>query len=141
MHVHLDPEHDLDTLGEFADLRDALQDWDDDDRRQTAEAERDQRITIWRHWLKTAARQLGHDPHFVTAGTPNDCDCDLLDDDRDAHLDAWDDVENLAARLDADATAKDSYGGPCPNGGPDHRAGVVGRRTCAWCDDIGNPVG
>lgn len=22
----------------------------------------------------------------------------------------------------------------CPNGGPDHRAGVVGRKTCAWCD-------
>lgn len=27
----------------------------------------------------------------------------------------------------------------CPNGGPDHQPGLVGRKTCSWCDDIVEP--
>jgi hypothetical protein len=27
-------------------------------------------------------------------------------------------------------------GEPCPNGGPDHVRRSMGRKTCAWCDDI-----
>jgi len=24
----------------------------------------------------------------------------------------------------------------CPQGGPAHQPGIVGRKTCAWCDDF-----
>jgi hypothetical protein len=35
-----------------------------------------------------------------------------------------------------DADWADADPTDCPNGGPHHRSGVVGRKPCTWCDDI-----